>query len=566
MTGNDLKPDMGLLELYRKRELHRPPEGFFKRLEEDRKIDESARKYAKDSESVVKMMAFLAANAHCMTSYEKVQFIELLKFKAFGKSSIYIPTIPTENQVRFLVDERLETLYGGAAGGGKSEAILMSALQHVDVKGYSALVLRRTYRELALPGALMDRARTWLTRPDIPDHLRPRWDSSSYSWVFPSGAKLTFGYLESFADTSRYQSAEFQFIAFDELTQFLKPMYLYMFSRMRKPVDSDLPIQMRAATNPGNIGHEWVREHFIPEDYHYAPPDERFARPWEVNKDRAFFPARLQDNKHVDRESYSKSLENLDPITKAQLADGDWNVVGSGNIIKRNWVCDFHFSLDKTSMMMRNRDVESGEELPLRRVSFGSVTTRFITADTAMKTNEYSDYTAIGAWGIAELDGTWYLMLLDIDRDRIAVPDIEGRILSMAEDWLCDEIVVEDRVSGIGIIQSLRRSTKIPVVAFNPGTTDKVLRTSALQSIAKSCRFFANRKMKGYSEYLNELLAFPEGMFDDQVDMSSMAAWKFMKMATGVRSTAVPMPVSHKGHPILGGATLGVPLTARKSD
>jgi predicted phage terminase large subunit-like protein len=565
MTGNDLKPDMGLLEVYRKKHLYRPPEGFFERLDKDRLVDQAAQKYAKKSDGIVKMMAFLAQNAHAMTSYEKVHFIELLKFKAFGKSSIYIPTVPTEHQIRFLVDERLEALYGGAAGGGKSEAVLMAALQHMDVPGYSALVLRRTYKELALPGALMDRARSWLTRPDIPEKLRPRWDSGSYSWVFPSGAKLTFGYLESFADTSRYQSAEFQFIAFDELTQFLETMYLYMFSRMRKTVGSEVPMRMRAATNPGNIGHEWVSARFIPEEYHYAPPDERFSRPWEVSDDRAFFPARLQDNKHVDRDSYQKSLDNLDPVTKAQLADGDWNVVGSGNIIKRDWICDFQFSSDRTSLLMKNRDFETGEEMPIRRVSFDSVVFRFVTADTAMKTNEYSDYTAIGSWGIAEVDGTWYLILFEVDRDRIAVPDLESRVIRMADDWLCSEIVVEDRVSGIGLIQSLRRSTKIPVTAFNPGTSDKVLRTSAIQTIGKSRRFFANARMKGYAEFVNELLAFPQGLFDDQVDMSSMAAWKFMKMATGIKSSAVPLPVTDRGHPVLGGFSIGVPATARKT-
>ena len=118
----------------------------------------------------------------------------------------------------------LEALYGGAAGGGKSDALLMAALQYVDVPGYAALLLRRTYADLALPGALMDRAAEWLSGTDA------KWNGQEKSWSFPSGATTTFGYMATDADKYRYQSAEFQFIGWDELTQFPSDPYLYMLS------------------------------------------------------------------------------------------------------------------------------------------------------------------------------------------------------------------------------------------------------------------------------------------------------------------------------------------------
>ncbi len=151
-----------------------------------------------------------------------------------------------------------EGLYGGAAGGGKSDALLMDALQYVDVPSYAALLVRKTYRDLALPGAIMDRALSWLRPAGIP------WSQGDHRFTFPSGASLTFGYLNTPADRYRYQSAEFQYVGVDELTQFTEDAYTYLLTRLRRRVGSDVPIRARAGTNPGNIGHEWVRARFIP--------------------------------------------------------------------------------------------------------------------------------------------------------------------------------------------------------------------------------------------------------------------------------------------------------------
>ena len=106
----------------------------------------------------------------------------------------YIPHKPTPKQLAFLLLENQEALYGGAAGGGKSDALLMAALQYADVPGYSALLLRRSYTDLSLPGALMDRAKAWLM-PSV-----ARWRDSLKTWEFPSGASITFGYLEKPGD------------------------------------------------------------------------------------------------------------------------------------------------------------------------------------------------------------------------------------------------------------------------------------------------------------------------------------------------------------------------------
>ena len=230
------------------------------------------------------------------------------------KLNEYIPHVPTECQHLFLILDMVpEVFYGGAAGGGKSDALLMAALQYVDVPGYRALLLRRTYKDLALPGALMDRAKQWLMNTDA------KWDAVEKAWIFPSGAVITFGYLDSEDDKYRYQGAEFQFVGFDELTQFTEAQYRYLFSRLRRLKGSSVPLRMRSASNPGGIGHDWVKSRFI---------DSK-------DPDRHFVPAKLNDNPHVDTEEYERFLRQLDPVTRAQLRDGNWDAKLAGGIFYR---------------------------------------------------------------------------------------------------------------------------------------------------------------------------------------------------------------------------------------
>lgn len=193
-------------------------------------------------------------------------------------------------------------MYGGAAAGGKSDALLMSALQYVHVPGYSAILFRRTYQDLNLPGAIMARSHEWLA------HTGAKWNGTDKRWTFPSGAQLSFGYLDNDRDRFRYASAEFQFIGFDELTQFPEGWYRFLFSRLRKREGIDVPLRMRSATNPGGIGHEWVRRRFI------DPGDTS----------RPFVAARIVDNPSINAAEYRESLANLDETTRRQLEDGVW--------------------------------------------------------------------------------------------------------------------------------------------------------------------------------------------------------------------------------------------------
>jgi len=215
-----------------------------------------------------------------------------------------------------------------------SSALLMDALRHVNVPNYSALLLRRTYADLSKQGALMDRAKEWLTGTGA------NWNEQRKMWTFPSGARLAFGYLETENDKFQYQGAEYQYIGFDELSQFTETQYTYLFSRLRRLHDSNIPIRMRSGSNPGGEGAQWVKERFIPDGF--MPEDAEEEKVWtKTSTDdetgrlitRYFVPARLDDNPYLDQEEYELSLSELDPVTRSQLRRGDWQVTVRGDIL-----------------------------------------------------------------------------------------------------------------------------------------------------------------------------------------------------------------------------------------
>lgn len=227
---------------------------------------------------------------------------------------------PFPKQIAFLsLSDVLEVLYGGAAGGGKTDALLEAALQYVDVPGYKATIFRRTYPQLAQPGGLIERSHEWLRASEA------TWNEAKSRWVWPWGAWLTFSHMQYEATKYDHQGDELQFVGFDELTHFTKTMYLYMLSRLRKPAEGPLaavPIRARSATNPGGIGHTWVKERFV---LH------------QNDHERWFVPATWRDNTALNREAYAAQLDLLDPVERARLKEGDWDATGGGKVFQPGW-------------------------------------------------------------------------------------------------------------------------------------------------------------------------------------------------------------------------------------
>lgn len=394
-----------------------------------------------------------------------------------------------------------------------SEALLMAALQYVDVPGYSALLLRRTFQDLSLPGALMDRARDWLAPYVLAKEVR--WVNTEKTYQFPSGATLTFGYLEHEGDKYRYQSAEFQYIGFDELTQFTETQYRYMFSRLRKLrglQHSQIPLRMRSASNPDGDGLRWVRQRFIIEG---------------AAKGRIFIPAKLEDNPALNQEEYEESLSMLDPITRERLRHGNWDIREEGKLFKREW-----FSTIRS------------DELPgyMRLVRYWDF------ASSEPKRGTDPDYT-VGLL-LGEHRGIYYL--LDIKRFRKSPEATEVIVRRTAkEDGFQTIIFAEEEPGSSGkmVIDHYARNV-LKGYAFkgNRETGSKILRANPVSSAAERGNIFL---VQGYrsrglwiNDFLDEVELFPtKGVHDDQVDALS-GALRMLK--TKVHEHEIPFGIGER--------------------
>lgn len=236
-------------------------------------------------------------------------------------------------QTEFLAASEQEVLYGGAAGGGKSYGLLADPMRYFHNPNFNGLILRRTNDEL--------RELIWKSQELYPKAFPgAKWAEKKSQWTLPSGAKLWLTYLEREDDVRRYQGLAFSYIAFDELTQHPTPFaWDYMRSRLRT-TDPDLPIFMRATTNPGGAGHGWVKRMFIdpaPANQAFVATDLDSGKPLEYPEGHAkagqplfkrkFIPASLIDNPYLmEGGQYEANLLSLPENQRRQLLEGDWAV------------------------------------------------------------------------------------------------------------------------------------------------------------------------------------------------------------------------------------------------
>tara|TARA_Y100000592_G_C5468177_1_gene317895 strand:+ start:608 stop:2050 length:1443 start_codon:yes stop_codon:yes gene_type:complete len=237
-------------------------------------------------------------------------------------------------QTDFLASTEQEVLYGGSAGGGKSYAMIADPVRYLNNPNARMLLVRRSTEELrelisvskqlypkAIPGIkFMERDKTW---------------------VAPSGATLWMSYLDRDDDVMRYQGQAFNWIGFDELTQWPTPYpWNYMRSRLRTTKASGLPLYMRATSNPGGPGHQWVKKTFIDpqtpnKSFWATDPDTGEIICWpkgHTKEDeplfkRRFIPANLFDNPYLAEDGmYEANLLSLPEHQRRQLLEGDWDI------------------------------------------------------------------------------------------------------------------------------------------------------------------------------------------------------------------------------------------------
>lgn len=422
-------------------------------------------------------------------------------------------------QTAFLSSQADIVVYGGAAGGGKTFALLLEAVRHSDKKDFGAVIFRRTTVQVRNKGGLWDESQK----------LYPLLNASARAhtldWRFPSGATIAMRHLEHEKNVFDWQGAQIPLICFDELTHFSETQFWYMLSRNRSTCG--VTPYVRATCNPdpnsflvtgpdgwgGGLISWWMDTDGFPiaerggAIRYFARVNDRlvmgdsadevsqstgFAP--ELIKSLSFIPAKVFDNRALldANPEYLANLQSLSYIDRERLLNGNWKISADGGVILAKWL-QYYSSLPVFSRIVQSWDV-------------------------AVKDNDLNSFSVCTTWGVAK-DGYY---LIDIWRARREYPEIRAAAIAQFDKHRPHTVLIEDKASGQALIQELRRSTRIPILPILP-RNDKVTRIKDVSVLFESGRVFLPARAAWLADYTVELTTFPLSAFNDQVDSTSQA-------------------------------------------
>jgi hypothetical protein len=459
-----------------------------------------------------------------------------LGWKLLPSWSQYVPPNhePTPKQLAFCMLPHFEALYGGAAGGGKSDALLMAALQYCHIPFYSAIIFRLSLKDLQQQEGLLERSHRWLDPwPEV------RYIPSRHAFQFPSGATLAFGYMGDINAWMHYQGSAYQFVGWDELTQHSEFFYKEMISRIRRvgcqyhglriingkrnplPDDPDceqcrlygqlsrVPLRLRATANPGGPGHLWVKKR------------------WKIHKDkktgmwvsgipeRPFIPATHLDNPALDQLEYGKKLDELNEDRKAQLKEGDWDKIAIGRY-KYDWFRNYIYSGGYYTLLdpATNSPSSSFHEDQLIKfcvVDIASSVRTGVAGESFYKNTRGPSWTVIGTFGITPPHGSRApaLLGLDIQRFQEESPFLFPAMREVVHRWHPVFMGIDANGPGRPIYQ-LAKEHGIPAKELMPrGSSrvhfDKIANSVESQSLAKAGRIYLPMEAPWVDDFVGEL-------------------------------------------------------------
>jgi len=460
------------------------------------------------------------------------------------RMTAYIPHKPTPKQRAFLLLPHREAFFGGAAGGGKSDALLMAALQYVDIPGYNAIIFRKTMADAAQPQSILFRARQWLTGTDA------RFDSIQNRYFFPSGATLSFGGLKNVGDAYKYQGPEYQFIGFDEFTQFYMSDCEFVMTRLRRQkcpfhnkvfndsckschqyhLLSKVPLRIRTASNPGGFSHIQVKKRY---DIGLIPGKKTpNGKPLYAGRNlkRPHIPSWMYDNPFLDQEEYKEIFLGMeDHVTREQLESGDWGISEDGRF-KMSW-CQRYDQLGTLFKLGPHQYSESDFH---HFMMIDCAASKDSTPGRTSLTKKLASHTALMFCSVTPRRD---LIIREVERHQKEAPDAVDAIRGMMRRYPQVQFVGMEYTTMSTHLFQLLQTAGLPMRGFSPNTGDKIQRSVDAQNRMKQGKIWFPSAPSRWSEDLDGEIFTWTGhphQTDDQVDCLAYSAIYMTEESSGI--------------------------------
>lgn len=463
-----------------------------------------------------------------------------------------VPIRPTVRQADFLNLQCREALYGGAAGGGKSEALLLWLAEGIGISNYSGIIFRRTEDDLKNSNDSLISKAMRMYGP-----LGAVMTDSGKRWRFPSSAMIELAGLHQESSVMKHQGPSYHRVAFDELTHFSQAQYEFLvLTRIRSAPGFPIRLGARSASNPGGPGHAWVKERFITKEALEAlaglsseetcPPGLVFETP----KGHAFVPARLADNPYIDRDEYRARMSDVtDPVMRERMLNGDWSIMPNC-LIKPEWL---RFCYTMQGDYIRFHDFE-GKQFHLVHQQNCR---RVITVDTRGTSKEITreskgkppSWTVAQVWDQARGPlGQTFLVLRHVWRARCTFNETVAKLLELNQQWRPVITRVENRSMGDSLWDSLRG--RMPIDTIEP-IGGKAERATRLLIMLESGQVFLPRDEGSWKPILEAEWLSWQGLEDETNDQVDAAAYAAIECGGGLRGV-VSLAVSPRGAGLAG--------------